>query len=66
MICNGVFRFCNGVKVGTHWKWNRGNGFTVGELDHENRNIGKSRICYSLLRTERRHGYPIVLALYAG
>jgi hypothetical protein len=45
MICNGVFRFCNGVKVGTHWKWNRGNGFTVGELDHENRNIGKSEYC---------------------
>ena len=29
------------MKVGTHWKWNPGNGFTVGQLDQENRNIGK-------------------------
>ena len=33
-------RFCNGVKVGPHWKWTQGHGFIVGELDNENRNIG--------------------------
>jgi hypothetical protein len=35
-----IGRFSNGSKVGTHWKWTRGNSFLVGSLDDENKAHG--------------------------
>jgi len=40
-----IGRFEGGRKIGTHWKWNLGNGWLVGPLDDENRSEGE-RVAY--------------------